>query len=176
MQRIDVFIWLADVVNSLGGMPPQVQTMERQQFKTLTISFDIPAREDLGTMIPIIASGKESPIEMTYERSAMEVCLERHDYLIPDLSWFKIRVLQQNEHDIVSLCERLAQENQNDMLWRSWVIIGTSLRHPVLEKACIRLLLRFDLPRLLLRNQCSPSTVKHFLVDVKLRTTHLSVL
>jgi hypothetical protein len=119
MQRIDVFIWLADVVNSLGGMPPQVQTMERQQFKTLTISFDIPAREDLGTMIPIIASGKESPIEMTYERNAMEACLvelERHDYLIPDLSWFKIRALQQNEHDIISLCERLAQENQNDMV------------------------------------------------------------
>jgi hypothetical protein len=38
-------------------------------------------------MIPIVASGKESAIEMTYERSAMEACLaelERHDYLIPD--------------------------------------------------------------------------------------------
>jgi hypothetical protein len=62
---------LADIVNSLGGTPPQVQTMERQQFKKLTISFVIPAREDLGTMIPIVASGKETPIKMTYERSVM---------------------------------------------------------------------------------------------------------
>jgi hypothetical protein len=56
---------------------------------------------------------------MTYERSAMEACLaefERHGYLILDLSWFKIRTLQQNEHDIASLCERLAQENQNNMI------------------------------------------------------------
>jgi hypothetical protein len=66
-----------------------------------------------------VASGKESPIQMTYERSAMEACLaklERHGYLIPDLSWFKIRAVQQNEYDIVSLCERLAQGNQNDMV------------------------------------------------------------
>jgi hypothetical protein len=47
MQRIDVFTWLADVVNSLGGTTPQVQTMECQQFRKLTISFKIPqpARE-----------------------------------------------------------------------------------------------------------------------------------
>jgi hypothetical protein len=85
--------------------------MEHQQFKKLTISFEIPARGDLGTMIPIVASGKESPIQITYERSAIEACLlelERHDYLIPDLTWFKIRTLQQNKHDID--CERLAQK------------------------------------------------------------------
>jgi hypothetical protein len=52
---------------------------------------------------------------MTYERSIMKACLlelERHSYLIPNLSWFKIRALQQNEYDIVSFYERLAQENQ----------------------------------------------------------------
>jgi hypothetical protein len=59
IQRINKFTWLADVVNSLGGTPPQVQTMEHQQFKKLTISFEIPVREDLGTMIPIVANGKE---------------------------------------------------------------------------------------------------------------------
>jgi hypothetical protein len=88
--------------------------MEHQRFKKLTISFEIPAREDLGTMVPVVASSKESPIQMTYKRSAMKVCLlelERYGYLIPDLLWFKIRALQQNEHDIVSFCERLAQEN-----------------------------------------------------------------
>jgi hypothetical protein len=49
--------------------------MERCQFKKLTISFEIPAREDLGTMNPVVASSIESPIEMTYERSAMEAYL-----------------------------------------------------------------------------------------------------
>jgi hypothetical protein len=85
--------------------------MEHQPFKKLIISFEIPAREDLGTMIPIEAGGKESPIDITYERTAMEACLaelERHGYLFQDLSWFKIRALRQNEHDIVSLHERLA--------------------------------------------------------------------
>jgi hypothetical protein len=53
-----VFTWLAEVVNCLAGTPPQVETMERQEFEKLTISFDIPAREDLGTMIPIVTSGK----------------------------------------------------------------------------------------------------------------------
>jgi hypothetical protein len=48
--------------------------------------------------------------------------LERHGYLIPDLSRFKIRALQQNEHDIVSFCERLTQENQNDMVCESLLI------------------------------------------------------
>ncbi|PUZ39847.1 hypothetical protein GQ55_9G375700 [Panicum hallii var. hallii] len=69
-------------------------------------------------MIPIVASGKESPNEMTYERSVMEACLaelEMHGYLISNLSWFKIIALQHNEHDIVSLYRRLAQGNQNDM-------------------------------------------------------------
>jgi hypothetical protein len=49
----------------------------------------------------------------------MEACLaelERHGYLVRDLSWFKIRALRQNEHDIVSHCERLAQGNQIDMV------------------------------------------------------------
>jgi hypothetical protein len=96
MQWIDVFTWLANIVKSLVGTPPQVQTMKCQPFKKLTISFEIPAREDLETMIPIVANGKESPIEMTYERSTKEACLtelERHGYLIRNLSWFKIRVI-----------------------------------------------------------------------------------
>jgi len=50
----------------------------------MTISFEIPSREDLGTMIPIVASRKAS--QLTYERSSMEACLlelERHGYVIP---------------------------------------------------------------------------------------------
>jgi hypothetical protein len=48
--------------------------------------------------------------------------------------------------------------------------------HPVLGKACTRLLLKFDLPHFMLRNQCSPSMAKHFLVDVKKKKAHLSML
>ena len=62
----------------------------------MTISFEIP-REDQGTMNSIVASGKESPIQLTYERSVMEAYLlelERHGYVIPELSWFKIRAIQ----------------------------------------------------------------------------------
>lgn len=49
----------------------------------------------------------------------MEACLlelQRHGYLILDLSQFKIRALEKNEHGIVALCERLAPENENDMV------------------------------------------------------------
>ena len=60
-----------------GGNP------EANNSKKMTISFEIPSREDQGTMIQIVATGKESPIQMTYERSAMEACLlglERHGF------------------------------------------------------------------------------------------------
>ena len=67
MQRIDLFKWLTEVLQYLGGSPLQVVTTERQQFKKMTISFEIPSRQDVGTMIQIVASGKESPVQMTYE-------------------------------------------------------------------------------------------------------------
>ncbi|KAG2628455.1 hypothetical protein PVAP13_3KG246927 [Panicum virgatum] len=68
-------------------------------------------------MIPIVASEKEAQIQMTYEISVIEACLlelEMHRYLIPNLS-FKIKALQQNRLDIVSLYESLAQKNLYDM-------------------------------------------------------------
>jgi hypothetical protein len=40
----------------------------------------------------------------------------QHGFLVPDLSWFEIIVLQRNEADVVALCERLARENANDMV------------------------------------------------------------
>ena len=43
-----------------GGTPLRVVTIERLQFKKMTISFEVPLRQDLGTMMPIVASGKES--------------------------------------------------------------------------------------------------------------------
>jgi len=41
----------------------------------MTISFEIPLRQDPGTMMAVVASGKESPVQMTYERTAIKGCL-----------------------------------------------------------------------------------------------------
>ena len=114
MQRIDMFKWLTEVLQHLGGSLLQVVTTECQQFKKLTISFEIPSRQDVGIMIQIVASGKESLVQMTYERRSIEACLlelQNYGYSIPNLSWFKIKALQQNQQDIVSLCETLSREN-----------------------------------------------------------------
>ncbi|KAG2557099.1 hypothetical protein PVAP13_8NG091501, partial [Panicum virgatum] len=69
-------------------------------------------------MIQIVASGKESTVQMTYERRSIEPCLlelQNYGYLIPDLSWFKIKAVQQNHQDIVSLFETLPRENLYDI-------------------------------------------------------------
>ena len=119
MQNIDMLRCLTEVLQHLGGSPCQVVTTERQQFKKMNISFEIPSRQDVDTMIQIAASGKESPVQMTYERRAIEACLlelQNYGYLIPDLSWFKIKALQQNQQDIVTLCETISQENLYDIV------------------------------------------------------------
>ena len=85
----------------------------------MTIPFEIPSRQDVDTMISIVASGKESPVQMTYERRAIEACLlelRNYGYLIPDLSWLKIKALQKNQQDIVSLCNTLSRENLYDIV------------------------------------------------------------
>ena len=118
MQQINYFKWLTEVLQCLGGTPLQVVTTECLQFKQMTISFEVPLRQDLGTMMPIVASGKESLVQMTYERTTIKVCLlelESYGY-IPYLSWFKIQALRQNQHDIVSLCESLSRENLHDIV------------------------------------------------------------
>ena len=66
---------LTEVLQYLGGTPLQVVTTECQQYKKMTISFGLPSRQDVGTMIQIVASGKESPVQMTYERRDIEACL-----------------------------------------------------------------------------------------------------
>ena len=119
MQRIDYFKWLTEVLQCLGGTPLQVETTECLQFKKMTISFEIPLRQDLGTIMAIVASGKDSPVQMTYERTTIKACLlelESYGYLIPDLSWFKIKALRRNQHDIVSICESLSRENLHDIV------------------------------------------------------------
>ena len=62
MQRIDYFKWLTEVLQCLGGTSLQVETTEHLQFKKITISFEIPLRQDPGTMMAVVASGNESPV------------------------------------------------------------------------------------------------------------------
>ena len=119
MQRNNYFKWLTEALQCLGGTPLWVETIERLQFKKMTISFEIPLREDPGTMMAIVASGKESPVQVIYERTVITTCLlelQSYGYQIPDLSWFKIQGLRQNQHDIVSLCESLSRENLHDIV------------------------------------------------------------
>ena len=116
---IDYFKWLTEVLQCIGGTPLQVVTTERLQFKKMAISFVVPLRQDPGTMMPIVASGKKSPVQMTYERTAVKACfleLQSYGYLIPDLSWFKIQALRRNQYDIVSLCESLSRENLHNIV------------------------------------------------------------
>ena len=96
-----------------------METTERLQFKKMAISFEIPLRQDPGTTMPIVACGKESPVQMTYERTAIKACLlelASYGYLIPDLLWIKIKALRRNQHDIVSLCDTLSRENLHDIV------------------------------------------------------------
>ena len=43
MQHINMFKWLTEVLQYLGGTPLQVVTTKRQQFNKMTISFEIPS-------------------------------------------------------------------------------------------------------------------------------------
>ena len=96
-----------------------METTERLQFKKMIISFEIPLRQDPGTMMAIVASGKESPVQMTYEGTTITARLlelESYGYLISELSWFKIKALRRNQHDVVSICESLSRENLHDIV------------------------------------------------------------
>ena len=58
MQRIDYFKGLIEVLQCLGGTSLQVVTTERLQFKKMTISFEIPLRQDPGTMMAVVVVGR----------------------------------------------------------------------------------------------------------------------
>jgi hypothetical protein len=58
------------VVHLLGWIPWYVNCS-----KKLTISFEIPAKEDHDRMIPIVTSGRESFFVMTYETTVLDASL-----------------------------------------------------------------------------------------------------
>ena len=62
-------------------------------------------------------SGGEAPIWTTYERLAVEACLEQlknHGYFVPDFSYFRVKQLQARESNVILTIERFCRLNQQD--------------------------------------------------------------
>ena len=106
MQLINLVRWLQDVVEGLGGTDfvARQELVREPDNKRVHISFQIPVRhiewswmvpgQDPSSTIPMVsiaAVGGEAPIWTTYERLAVEACLEQlknHGYFVPDFSYF----------------------------------------------------------------------------------------
>ena len=112
MHHINLVRWLEDVVEGLGGTTfvARQELVRQPDIKRVHISFQIPVRhiewssmvpgQDPSSMIPMVsiaAVGGEAPIWTTYERLAVEACLEQlknHGYFVPDFSYFRVKQLQ----------------------------------------------------------------------------------
>ena len=107
MQHITLIRWLKDVVKGLGDITPVVhlELVRQPDIKRVHISFQVPVRhvdfslmepreDPSSSMIPMVsiaAVGEEAPIWTTYERLAVEACLQQlknHGYFVPDFSYF----------------------------------------------------------------------------------------
>ena len=107
MQLINLVRWLQDVVQGLGGTTfvARQELVRQPDVKRVHISFQIPVRhiewssmvageDPSSSMIPMVsiaAVGGEAPIWTTYERLAVEACLQQlknHGYFVPDFSYF----------------------------------------------------------------------------------------
>ena len=133
MQLINLVRWLKDVVEGLGGTTPVVhfELVQQPDIKRVHISFQVPVRhiewssmvagEDPSfSMIPMVSIagvGGEAPIWTTYERLAVEACLEQlknHGYFVPDFSYFRVKQLQARESNVILTTERLCRLNRQD--------------------------------------------------------------
>ena len=133
MQLINFVRWLQDVVEGLGGTTfvARQELVRQPDIKRVHISFQIPVRhiewssmvagEDPSfSMIPMVsiaAVGGEAPIWTTYERLAVEACVEQlknHGYFVPDFSYFRVKQLQARESNIILTTERLCRLNRQD--------------------------------------------------------------
>jgi hypothetical protein len=88
MQLINPIRWLKDVVEAVGGTTPivQIEVVRQRHFKQVHISFQVPVRNiDFimiapGEAIPVVsidAVGGVAPNYVTYERLAVEACLQQ---------------------------------------------------------------------------------------------------
>ena len=133
MQLINLVRWLKDVVEGLGGTTPVVhlELVRQPDIKRVHISFQVLVRHvDLSSMEPeedpsssmihmvsIAAVGGEAPIWTTYERLAVEACMQQlkdHGYFVPDFSHFRIKQLQTRESNVILTTERLCQLTRQD--------------------------------------------------------------
>ena len=81
----------------------QIEVVRESDFKRVHISFQVSFRHiDFASMEPgettplvsIAAMGGVAPIWVTYERLAVEACLQQlkdHGYYVPDFSYFRIK-------------------------------------------------------------------------------------
>ena len=129
MQIIDHLKWFRHVVNNIGGTPPATQCaiVGRNNSIQLQISFDIPVRGPFRSslsseptpMLSIAEWGSPSLVMRTYERTAVQKCLEKlsaNGYFVPDYSYFLIKALEEGE-SVTTTAERLCRLNQRDMVW-----------------------------------------------------------
>ena len=68
-------------------------------------------------MVSIAAVGGEAPIWTTYERLAVETCLQKlkdHGYFVPEFSYFRIKQLQVRGSNVILTTERLCRLNRQD--------------------------------------------------------------
>ena len=130
MQLINLVRWLQDVVEGLGGTTfvARQELVRQPDIKRVHISFQIFVRHAewssmvLGSsstipMVSIAAVGGEAPIWTTYERLAVEACLEQlknHGYFVPDFSYFRVKQLQARESNVILTTERLCRLNRQD--------------------------------------------------------------
>ena len=130
MQIINLVRWLKNIVEGLGGTTPVVhlELVRQPDIKRVHISFQIPVRHaEWTTMVPrsstripmvsIAVVGGEANIWTTYERLAVEACLQQlknHGYFVPDFSYFRVKQLQARESNVILTTERLCRLNRQD--------------------------------------------------------------
>ena len=79
-----------------------------------------PGEDPISSTIPMVsiaAMGGEAQIWTTYERLAVEACMQQlkdHGYFVPDFSYFRIKQLQAREGNIILTTERLCRLTRQD--------------------------------------------------------------
>ena len=68
-------------------------------------------------MVSIAAMDGVAPLPVTYKRLAMEACLQQlhdHGYIVPNISYFRIKQLEEGENNVILTTERLCELNQQN--------------------------------------------------------------
>ncbi|KAG2561671.1 hypothetical protein PVAP13_8KG172101, partial [Panicum virgatum] len=82
-------------------------------------------------MVSIAVVGGEAPIWTTYERLAVEACLQQlknHGYFVPDFLYFRVKQLQARESNVILTTERLCRLNRQDLIDHQYTIALVSFR------------------------------------------------